>query len=101
MAIKFVKLINGDELIAEVEDKGSLIILTQAAKISTEFSFEATPAAPKTRIDVYCPHVVGLQFKVNWSHVLFCEDPHPSIETYYKDSFVAQITKTIEAGTNV
>ena len=101
MAIKFIKLLNGDELIADVEDKGSILRLNQAAKISTEFTFEATPAAPKTRIDVYCPHVSGLVFNIKVEHVLFCEDPHPSIETYYKDSFVAQINKSIEAGTNV
>jgi hypothetical protein len=101
MAIKYIKLVSGDELVSEVEEKENHFVLTRAALISTHFTFEATPEPPKTRIDIYCPHVSGLVFNIKKEHVLFCEDAHPGIETYYTDTFVAQLKKTIEDGTNV
>ena len=93
MTVKFVKLITGDELITQCEDKGDSVVLTKAAKISVNFGFGDPPPMPQTRVDVFSPHTHGLRFTVSKQHVLCVEEPHASLRDYYNSTFLPGLPK--------
>jgi hypothetical protein len=93
MSVKFVKLVSGDELVTEVQDNGDSVVLTKAAKISSLFEFADPPPTPKTRVDVFAPHSQGLRFKISKQHIIFIEDPHPTLLEYYNSSFLPGLPK--------
>lgn len=93
MSVKFVKLVSGDELVTEVQDNGDHVVIIKPAKISTLFEFTEPTPTPKTRVDVFAPHSQGLRFKISKQHVLFIEDPHPTLLEYYNTSFLPSLPK--------
>ena len=92
MTVKFLKLISGDELIAEYQEgpyNADTVIISKPAKISIELQFTDPPTQPKSRVDIFAPHAKGLKFTISKSHILFAEDPHPSLIEYYNNTFLA------------
>lgn len=93
MTIKFIKLTTGDELVADVEDHGDKITMTNAALFSVQFDFGEKPAAPKTRVDIFAPHAKGLKMTVSKNHVLCIEEPQDGLLQYYTETFLPGLGK--------
>lgn len=93
MAIKFIKLTTGDELVADVQDLGDKIVVKNAALFSVQFDFSDKPAPPKTRVDVFAPHALNLTLTISRNHVLCVEEPQPGLLQYYNETFLAGLPK--------
>jgi hypothetical protein len=89
MTVKFLKLVSGDELIGNYEDNGNTVVISKPAKISIELEFTDPPTQPKSRVDVFAPHAKGLKFTIAKAHILFAEDPHPTLVEYYNNTFLS------------
>lgn len=89
--IRFLKLVTGEEIVSFTEDKGDYYILSTPVKITTHMTFEDPPTAPVTRIDLWCPHLATLKYKLKKDTVLFCEEPHPSLAEHYKTNYLEKV----------
>lgn len=94
--IKYLKLINGDDLIAKVEDHGDHFMVIWPAKIY----LDNTDNGPVTRVMPYTPHVLGHSFKLNKTRLIFVADPVPSLEEYYNKNNASMLPENSDASSN-
>ena len=91
MTIKFIKLISGEELVADATENGDKVTITKPARITLHYDVNDPQSQPKSRVDIFAPHTKDLTFTLNRQHILVMEEPHPSLATYYTDTFLKGI----------
>lgn len=89
--IRFIKLVTGEELVSFTEDKGDYYLLSTPVRMTTQLSFEDPPVAPQTRIDLWCPHLAELKYKIKKDKVVFIEDPHQNLADHYKENYLEKV----------
>ncbi len=89
--IKFVKLINGDELVSKVTDNGDSIEVVWPLIIRNEFI--DGDSAPRNRLEPYTPHVKGHTVNIVKINVLYIADPIPPLYEYYENNILSSLPK--------
>lgn len=91
--IKFIKLINGDDIVAKVEDHGDNYRVIWPVHIYVDRTEEGL----RNRVEPYTPHVLGHTFNINKSRVMFMADPIPMLEEYYVKNNASMLPPTTDS----
>lgn len=77
--IKFLKLINGDNIVAKVEEFNDYYRVIWPVRIYEE----ETEQGVRNKIVPYASHVLGHTFNLNKNRIMFVGAPVPQLEEYY------------------
>ena len=84
MTVKFIKLVNGDDLVSQIEEFDDVIDLTMPARVRVV----REEGAPKTLVELYLPHIKGFSCSIPASSVLLTAEPNDSLLTYYSENIL-------------
>ncbi len=84
MSVKILKLVNGDEVISDVEEKSGDIILTNPAKL---LMFPTEAGGMSMALMPWAPYTDQKEFPISETHVLTTIEPDTNLRNEYSKQF--------------
>lgn len=95
--IKFIKLVTGSDVVADVEDRGADLFVKFPVEIKTGVLDPEDPSKPRSTVLPYSPHLKGHSFLLKKDRILFYGEPTADLKEYYEKNFLPQIPQPDES----
>ena len=88
--LKFIKLVNGEELVSSCEDAGNQVYLVWPARV-----FMSAPKdgeeTPQTQVIPFAAHVKGHSVYIDKDKILYMAEPIPTLAEYYQKTYGSMV----------
>lgn len=89
--IKFLKLITGNDVVADVDDRGIELFVKFPVEIIMQAVDPDSPDKPRNQVLPFSPHLKGHSFLLKKDRILFYGEPTQELKEYYEKNFLPQV----------